>query len=136
MTLELKARTKEEALKEMTDLLYQDGVLSDKEEFLNEINKREESGSTGFGNGVAIPHAKTKVVVKPRVAVGISKKGFEFDSLDGKPVHLIFMIAAGEGDSDLHLKTLSSLAQKLMEKEYVDKILSSKNAKEIVSILG
>lgn len=136
VTLELKARTKEEALKEMTDLLYQDGVLSDKEEFLNEINKREESGSTGFGNGVAIPHAKTKVVVKPRVAVGISKKGFEFDSLDGKPVHLIFMIAAGEGDSDLHLKTLSSLAQKLMEKEYVDKILSSKNAKEIVSILG
>lgn len=136
VALELKGSTKEEVLKEMTDLLYKDGVLTNKEEFLAEINKREESGSTGFGNGVAIPHAKTKSVVKPRVAVGISKKGFEFDSLDGKPVHLIFMIAAGEGDNDLHLKTLSSLAQNLMEKEYVDRILASKNEKEIVSLLG
>lgn len=136
VALELKGSTKEEVLKEMTDLLYKDGVLTNKEEFLAEINKREESGSTGFGNGVAIPHAKTKYVVKPRVAVGISKKGFEFDSLDGKPVHLIFMIAAGEGDNDLHLKTLSSLAQNLMEKEYVDRILASKNEKEIVSLLG
>ena len=120
----------------MTELLYQDGVLTNKEEFLAEINKREESGSTGFGNGVAIPHAKTKSVIKPRVAVGISKKGFDFNSLDGKPVHLIFMIAAGEGDNDLHLRTLSSLAQNLMEEEYVNQILASKNAKEIVSLLG
>ena len=136
VTLELKGSTKEEVLKEMTELLYQDGVLTNKEEFLAEINKREESGSTGFGNGVAIPHAKTKSVIKPRVAVGISKKGFDFNSLDGKPVHLIFMIAAGEGDNDLHLRTLSSLAQNLMEEEYVNQILESKNAKEIVSLLG
>ena len=136
VALELKGSTKEEVLKEMTDLLYKDGVLTNKEEFLAEINKREESGSTGFGNGVAIPHAKTKSVVKPRVAVGISKKGFEFVSADGKPVHLIFMIAAGEGDNDLHLRTLSSLAQNLMEKEYVDQILASKNEKEIVGLLG
>ena len=136
VALELKGNTKEEVLNEMTDLLYKDGILTNKEEFLAEIKKREEIGSTGFGNGVAIPHAKTKSVVKPRVAVGISKKGFEFDSLDGKPVHLIFMIAAGEGDNDLHLRTLSSLAQNLMEKEYVDQILGSKDAKEIVSLLA
>lgn len=136
VALELKGNTKEEVLKEMTDLLYKDGVLTNKEEFLAEIKKREEIGSTGFGNGVAIPHAKTKSVIKPRVAVGISKKGFEFDSLDKKPVHLIFMIAAGEGDNDLHLRTLSSLAQNLMEKEYVDQILASKDAKEIVSLLA
>ncbi|MEW9078869.1 fructose-specific PTS transporter subunit EIIC [Terrisporobacter glycolicus] len=136
VALELKGNTKEEVLREMTDLLYKDGVLTNKEEFLGEIKKREESGSTGFGNGVAIPHAKTKSVVKPRVAVGISKKGFEFDSADGKPVHLIFMIAAGEGDNDLHLRTLSSLAQNLMEKEYVDQILASKDAKEIVGLLA
>lgn len=136
VALELKGNTKEEVLNEMTDLLYKDGILTNKEEFLAEIKKREEIGSTGFGNGVAIPHAKTKSVVKPRVAVGISKKGFEFDSLDGKPVYLIFMIAAGEGDNDLHLRTLSLLAQNLMEKEYVDQILGSKDAKEIVSLLA
>lgn len=136
VALELKGNTKEEVLREMTDLLYKDGVLTNKEEFLAEIKKREESGSTGFGNGVAIPHAKIKSVVKPRVAVGISKKGFEFDSADGKPVHLIFMIASGEGDNDLHLRTLSSLAQNLMEKEYVNQILESKDAKEIVGLLA
>ena len=136
VVLELKATTKEEVLKEMTDLLYQDGVLENKEEFLNEIKKREEVSSTGFGNGVAIPHAKTKSVVKPRVAVGISKKGFEFDSADGLPVHLIFMIAAGEGDNDLHLRTLSSLAQNLMEDDYVNAILQSKNEKEVVRLLN
>ncbi len=136
VVLELKSTTKEEVLKEMTDLLYQDGVLENKEEFLNEIKKREEVSSTGFGNGVAIPHAKTKSVVKPRVAVGISKKGFEFDSADGLPVHLIFMIAAGEGDNDLHLRTLSSLAQNLMEDDYVNAILQSKNEKEVVRLLN
>lgn len=136
VTLELKGNTKKEVLEEMVDLLYQDGVLTNKKEFLAEINKREESGSTGFGNCVAIPHAKTKSVLKPRVAVGISKKGFDFDSVDGKPVHLIFMIAAGEKDNDLHLRTLSSLAQNLMEEEYVDQILGSKNQKEIVDLLG
>lgn len=136
VVLELKSTTKEEVLKEMTDLLYQDGVLENKEEFLNEIKKREEVSSTGFGNGVAIPHAKTKSVVKPRVAVGISKKGFEFDSADGLPVHLIFMIAAGDGDNDLHLRTLSSLAQNLMEDDYVNAILQSKNEKEVVRLLN
>ena len=136
VSLELRGTTKEEVLKEMTDLLYKDGVLTNKEKFLAEINKREASGSTGFGNGVAIPHAKASVVVKPRVAVGISKKGFEFDSVDGKPVHLIFMIAAGEGDNDLHLRTLSSLAQSLMDEEYVESLLVSRTKKEIVSLLG
>ena len=136
VSLELRGTTKEEVLKEMTDLLYKDGVLTNKEKFLAEINKREANGSTGFGNGVAIPHAKASVVVKPRVAVGISKKGFEFDSVDGKPVHLIFMIAAGEGDNDLHLRTLSSLAQSLMDEEYVESLLVSRTKKEIVSLLG
>lgn len=136
VSLELRGTTKEEVLKEMTDLLYKDGVLTNKEKFLAEINKREASGSTGFGNGVAIPYAKASVVVKPRVAVGISKKGFEFDSVDGKPVHLIFMIAAGEGDNDLHLRTLSSLAQSLMDEEYVESLLVSRTKKEIVSLLG
>ena len=70
------------------------------------------------------------------MAVGISKKGFEFDSADGLPVHLIFMIAAGEGDNDLHLRTLSSLAQNLMEDDYVNAILQSKNEKEVVRLLN
>ena len=134
--MDLKAKTKQEAIDEMVELLNKNGVLSDKNKFKQEILKREESSSTGFGNGVAIPHAKTSAVKVPRVAVGISKKGFDFDSLDGQKVNLIFMIAAGEGDNDLHLKTLSALAQNLMDEEFVKAILNSKNEKEIVRLLN
>ncbi|MGM9533824.1 MAG: fructose-specific PTS transporter subunit EIIC, partial [Intestinibacter sp.] len=134
--MDLKAKTKKEAIDEMVELLNKNGVLSDKNKFKQEILKREESSSTGFGNGVAIPHAKTSAVKVPRVAVGISKEGFDFDSLDGQKVNLIFMIAAGEGDNDLHLKTLSALAQDLMDEEFVNAILNSKNEKEIVKLLN
>ncbi len=134
--LDLKAKTKSQAIDEMVELLDKDGVLADKNEFKKEILKREESSSTGFGNGVAIPHAKTSAVKVPRVAVGISKEGFDFDSMDGKKVKLIFMIAAGESDNDLHLRTLSALAQDLMDDEFIKSILNSNSKIEIVNILN
>ena len=104
--------------------------------FKKEILEREELSSTGFGNGIAIPHAKTSAVKIPRVAVGISKDGFDFDSVDGNKANLIFMIAAGDDDNDLHLKTLSHLAQNLMDDEFVKEILNSKSKKEIVQLLS
>ena len=111
-------------------------VINDKNEFKKEILEREELSSTGFGNGIAIPHAKTSAVKIPRVAVGISKDGFDFDSVDGNKANLIFMIAAGDDDNDLHLKTLSHLAQNLMDDEFVKEILNSKSKKEIVQLLS
>ena len=106
------------------------------EQVKKEILEREELSSTGFGNGIAIPHAKTSAVKIPRVAVGISKDGFDFDSVDGNKANLIFMIAAGDDDNDLHLKTLSHLAQNLMDDEFVKEILNSKSKKEIVQLLS
>ena len=125
--MNLKSKTKQDVI---------NGILNNKNEFKKEILEREELSSTGFGNGIAIPHAKTSAVKIPRVAVGISKDGFDFDSVDGNKANLIFMIAAGDDDNDLHLKTLSHLAQNLMDDEFVKEILNSKSKKEIVQLLS
>ena len=103
--MNLKSKTKQDVINEMVELLDKNGILNNKNEFKKEILEREELSSTGFGNGIAIPHAKTSAVKIPRVAVGISKDGFDFDSVDGNKANLIFMIAAGDDDNDLHLKT-------------------------------
>ena len=134
--MNLKSKTKQDVINEMVELLDKNGILNNKNEFKKEILEREELSSTGFGNGIAIPHAKTSAVKIPRVAVGISKDGFDFDSVDGNKANLIFMIAAGDDDNDLHLKTLSHLAQNLMDDEFVKVILNSKSKKEIVQLLS
>lgn len=134
--MNLKSKTKQDVINEMVELLDKNGILNNKNEFKKEILEREELSSTGFGNGIAIPHAKTSAVRIPRVAVGISKDGFDFDSVDGNKANLIFMIAAGDDDNDLHLKTLSHLAQNLMDDEFVKEILNSKSKKEIVQLLS
>ena len=134
--MNLKSKTKQDVINEMVELLDKNGILDNKNEFKKEILEREELSSTGFGNGIAIPHAKTSAVKIPRVAVGISKDGFDFDSVDGNKANLIFMIAAGDDDNDLHLKTLSHLAQNLMDDEFVKEILNSKSKKEIVQLLS
>ncbi|MEI3233825.1 MAG: PTS sugar transporter subunit IIA [Intestinibacter bartlettii] len=134
--MNLKSKTKQDVINEMVELLDKNGILNNKNEFKKEILEREELSSTGFGNGIAIPHAKTSAVKIPRVAVGISKDGFDFDSVDGNKANLIFMIAAGDDDNDLHLKTLSHLAQNLMDDEFVKEILNSKSKKEIVQLLS
>ena len=134
--MNLKSKTIQDVINEMVELLDKNGILNNKNEFKKEILEREELSSTGFGNGIAIPHAKTSAVKIPRVAVGISKDGFDFDSVDGNKANLIFMIAAGDDDNDLHLKTLSHLAQNLMDDEFVKEILNSKSKKEIVQLLS
>lgn len=85
--------------------------------------------------GIAIPHARTSAVKKPMVAVGVSQDGFDYDALDGKPVHVIFMIAAGGDDGDLHLRILSELSKRLMHPEFVKAITSSKSKEELVGLL-
>ena len=117
--MNLKSKTKQDVINEMVELLDKNGILNNKNEFKKEILEREELSSTGFGNGIAIPHAKTSAVKIPRVAVGISKDGFDFDSVDGNKANLIFMIAAGDDDN-----------------EFVKEILNSKSKKEIVQLLS
>lgn len=136
VVLDVKGKNKTDVIDEMVEILDKSGVLLDKNKFKEEIHKREEISSTGFGMGIAIPHAKTDAVKVPRVAVGVSKEGFDFESEDGSPVHIIFMIAATDNGDNLHLKTLSQLSAKLMDEEFLNELINSKTNIEIVSKLN
>lgn len=134
--LALSETEKEAVIDEMIAMLADDGVLSDIPAFKAEIMKREAVSSTAFGGGIAIPHGKSPAVRMPRVAVGISKKGISYDALDGEPVYMVFMIAAGEGADDTHLRMLSALSQKLMEPAFIEQLKNCRTEQDIVKILS
>lgn len=133
--MNLDASTKEEVIIEMAKVLEDNKIIKNTDKFIESIFEREAQGSTGIGNGVAIPHAQSEQVIQPSVAVGISKKGFEFDSIDQKKCHLILMIAVRKEDGGLHLKTLAKLSKKLVHQEIIDQILDAKNKSKILEIL-
>ncbi len=135
VTMNLKGTTKDEVIREMADLLNADGVLEDEQTFIQAIYEREKMSTTGMGMGIAIPHAKTSAVRKPRVAVGISRNGFDFDSEDGKKVYLIFMIAVTDKDNNLHLDTLAKLSGKVMYEEFRNALKNAESKEEIIELL-
>ncbi|NNJ30726.1 fructose-specific PTS transporter subunit EIIC [Lacrimispora defluvii] len=133
--LSLENTEKEEVIDEMVAMLYADGVLQDAEAFKKEIIKREKISSTAFGNGIAIPHGKSRAVGMPRVAVGISKNGISFDSSDGEPVYAVFMIAVGENEDEVHLKLLSALSKKLMEPGFLSRLKDCTGKDQIIRLI-
>ncbi|WP_432403848.1 PTS fructose transporter subunit IIABC [Wukongibacter sp. M2B1] len=135
ITLELKSTTKSQVIDELVNKLDSSGKISNKKEFKKAILSREEQFSTGVGDGVAIPHAKTSAVKTPALAFGYSKEGIDYDSLDGKPAHIFFMIAGKEGSNNEHLETLSRLSTMLMNEEFRNKIMNLKSEKELLDII-
>ena len=133
--LNLKANSKMEVLDQLVDVLYDAGRLNDKELYKEEILKRESLSSTGIGEGIGIPHGKTSAVKKASLALGIFRDGVDFDSLDGAPVNIVFMIAAPEGANNEHLETLSRLSVLLMNPEFKEGLLSSKVPEYVFSLL-
>ncbi len=134
--IDLKGKNKKEVIAEMVDILNTSGKLNDKNLYLQDVIKREEAISTGIGNGIAIPHGKSTAVNEASLALGISRQGIDFDSLDEEPVHIIFLIAAPENADDLHLKILSQLSRKLMHEEFRNALKSAKSNEEIINILN
>ncbi|RAK18938.1 PTS system D-fructose-specific IIA component (F1P-forming) (Frc family) /PTS system D-fructose-specific IIB component (F1P-forming) (Frc family) /PTS system D-fructose-specific IIC component (F1P-forming) (Frc family) [Anoxybacillus vitaminiphilus] len=135
MILELKAKTKEAVIEELANKLDETGKLYDKEAFKKAIFAREAQSTTGIGEGIAIPHAKTTAVKIPAVALGRSKEGIDYESLDGKPSHLFFMIAAPEGANNTHLEVLSRLSTLLMNASFRSKIESASTKEEILDVI-
>ena len=135
MIMDLKASTKMEAIDEMIEKLKTEGIISDADEFKKLILAREEKSSTGLGEGIAMPHAKTSVVVKPSVLFARSHKGLDYDSLDGEPVHIFFMIAASEGAHDLHIETLAKLTKMLLNDDFTKGLLTCNNSDEIYALV-
>lgn len=132
VSFNLKGRTKEEAIDELIDLLFKDGQIKNKNLFKNAVMKREEEFSTGVGNGVGIPHGKSKSVLSPSIALGISREGIDFDSMDGKPTHIIFLIAVPEEANNIHLNVLSYISRRLMHTDVREKLIKSQNYNEII----
>lgn len=133
--LDIKSDTKKEILSEMVELFLKAGYITDKDRYLNSIIEREKLGTTGIGKGIAIPHGKTEDVKKVSICFARSKKGVDFESLDGKPVHLIFMLAAPINSDGDYLKALAKLSRLLRYKEFKDKLVQVKNGTDIIDII-
>ena len=111
------------------------GRLNNKEEYKKAVLKREEEFSTGIGDGIAIPHAKTAAVKTPALAFGRSKEGIDYDSLDGNNAHIFFMIAASEGAHNDHLDTLSRLSSMLMNEDFRNQLMNAKTENDVLSLI-
>lgn len=136
ITEQLEAKTKADVLNELAALLDRDGKLLDRDVFLQSIVAREQQGSTGIGYGIAIPHGKSTAVKEPAIAFGRSLEGVDFDSLDGQPAKLFFMIAVPEQSDNLHLQTLAKLSRKLMHESFRDELMQAKTKGDILRALS
>lgn len=136
IALNVDVKSKDETIDYMVDLMEKSGKISDKVEYKKGILAREALGTTGIGEGIAIPHAQVAAVKKPGLAAMTIKDGVNYESLDGNPVYLAFMIAAPEDGGNLHLKALAKLSTLLMNEEFRQSLIQAKNAKEFLDIIN
>ena len=129
------ASSKEEVISKMVDLMMNNGNITDKENYKNVVMKREEEGTTGIGEGIAIPHGKSDSVSKPGLSAMVVPDGVEFNSLDGQPVKLLFLIAAPNTKDNIHLDVLSRLSTLLMDTEFRAALLDAKTPKEFLTCI-
>ena len=133
--LNLTANSKEEALKKLADLVAKNRNI-DSGQILKVLKDREELGSTGIGNNVAIPHGKLEIEKDIIGALAISKDGINFDSIDGKPVKIFFVFISSPSSTNLHLKILAKVSKLLMDQNVRNSIINVKNKEEIKKILA
>ena len=133
MLLDLQATTKEAAIDEMINSLVDNGVVTDFDVFKAGIMAREAQTSTGLGDGIAMPHSKNAAVKEATVLFAKSNKGVDYESLDGQPTDLFFMIAAPEGANDTHLAALAELSKYLMQDGFADRLRQVTSADEVIA---
>ena len=135
ISLNLKATTKDGVFIEMIDMLKKQGRISDSEAFLNDVKAREAIGNTGFEQGVALPHAKSKAGIEPAVVIGVSRNGIDYGAEDGNPSKLIFMIASPDNGANHHIEVLAELSSKLIENGFIQKFMQAKSSDEALAFL-
>lgn len=135
ISLNANPKNKEEAIEQLVQLMDRGGALRDKEKYLELVMEREQEGTTGVGGGIAIPHGKGQCVNRPALAAMVVQNGVDFDSLDGEPVKLIFMISAPESQDNVHLQVLSRLSVMLMDESFVEKLTNAPNVQEFIDII-
>ncbi len=137
ISVDLKATTKEKVLQELLELLIASNEIKekDKNEIIKVLSARESIGSTGIGYGVAIPHGKSSSVESVMLAIGYSKEGIDFDSIDGKPVHLFFLLLTSPEHGQLHLKVLARLSRFLKDRLFRESLVKAKTADDIYKVI-
>jgi len=135
---DIKASKKDEVIKELVDVLINSGEVDKRHrnKIIEALLARESLGSTAIGQGVAIPHAKSDSATKLVAAFGLSKKGVDFDSLDGEPAYIFFLLLAPQDSAGPHLKALARISRLLKDKYFRDSLRSSEDSKAIVKIIS
>lgn len=134
INLDLLSERKEDAIRELARLMERTQGMIDFDLFLEDVFKRERLGTTGIGDGIAIPHARTDAVDQLVIALGRSARGVEFESLDGKKVKLLFLMGTPKGSVSHYLKILAQLTRLLKEGTFRDKLLEARDKEIVVSL--
>jgi len=131
----LEAEDKEEAFEELVDLFCQYKKTGSRKEILEALRDRESKMSTGIQKGIALPHGKTNAIEEVQGILGISKKGIDYDALDGQPVYLLFMILAPLADSEMHLRLLKRMAELLNNPQFYTDLLMQNDSQSAIRII-
>jgi mannitol/fructose-specific phosphotransferase system IIA component (Ntr-type) len=133
----MDVRTRDEAIGGLMDLLVEAGEVSkgDRDDFVKAVIKRENRGSTGFGNGVAVPHLKQASVTKVLAAIANVTDGIDFNALDGNPVHSIFLLLSPEDQPELHLEAMEAVFGSLSQETFRRFLRQATTVKEVVTLL-
>lgn len=134
--LDLKERAKKEVICKLAEVIAKSGRIKNKNVILKAVMAREKLGSTGIGNGVAIPHAKLKSIKKPLLVFGRSVEGVDFDSLDGEKTYLFFMLISPQEEVGIHLKLLARISHVIRDKFTVGRLRKIKIKEDVYSIIS
>lgn len=132
----LSSKVKKDVLMEMVDCIVKKELDIDGNELLRVLLEREELGSTGIGDGIAIPHGKVKKIKKLIVSFGRSLEGVDFQSMDGKPTHIIFLLIAPENSAGIHLKALARISRLLKDSGFRKNLMEAQTSQEIYDIIA
>lgn len=135
ITINLGEGNKFQIIEELLDLAVSAGKVRNRERALKDLIEREQYLSTGFENGLAVPHAKSEAVSEMVLTFGLSKEGVDFDSLDGKPTHFIFLLISPMDTSGPHIQTLAMLARNFQKPDTITKLKNASDVEKIIQIL-
>ncbi|MBI4982143.1 MAG: PTS sugar transporter subunit IIA [Candidatus Omnitrophica bacterium] len=137
IVIDLKSNKKEDVIKELVDALIESEEIEkrNRNKLIDALMSREALGSTAIGQGIAIPHAKSDCVSKLVAAFGLSKKGVDFDSLDGEPAYIFFLLVAPQDSAGPHLKALARISRLLKDKYFRDTLRNSTDDKSVIKII-
>ena len=133
--VDLDGETKDEIIEELVDALEVGEAITDRDKVLQAVLEREKIMSTGIGDGIAIPHGKSDAVVRLAAALGTQKRGVDFESLDGEPAYVFFLLVSPANVSGPHIKALARISRLLKNDDFKKKLTAAAAAEEIVAII-